>query len=126
MIDHTRPGRIPTSLPSKHGTGTHYRQLSAAAPVRRLPFGKLLSTLAACLVLSACLTPEQAAQRVARRQPTPAEVEQYNAMVRPEERIVCRNEIPMGSNIPVRRCRLISDIDETSLFHREQLRHALR
>jgi hypothetical protein len=58
--------------------------------------------------------------------PTPAEVEQYNAMVPPEERIVCRSEIPVGSNIPVRKCRLMSDIDETSTFHREQLRRALR
>ncbi len=60
------------------------------------------------------------------RPPTPAEVEQYNAMVQPEERIVCRTEIPIGSNIPVRKCRLAVDIDETSVFHREQLRRALR
>jgi hypothetical protein len=60
------------------------------------------------------------------RPPTPAEVEQYNAMVQPEERIVCRTEVPVGSNIPVRKCRLAVDIDETSLFHREQLRRALR
>jgi hypothetical protein len=79
-----------------------------------------------CLTLGACLTPEQAAERNTRRPPTPAEVEQYNAMVPPEERIVCRNEIPVTSNIPVRKCRLVSDIDETSLFHREQLRRALR
>lgn len=60
------------------------------------------------------------------RPPTPAEVEQYNAMVQPEERIVCRTEVPIGSNIPVRKCRLAVDIDETSVFHREQLRRALR
>ncbi|MDP2127196.1 MAG: hypothetical protein Q8K97_07435 [Pseudohongiella sp.] len=82
--------------------------------------------LVACLTLGACLTPEQAAERNARRPPTPAEVEQHNAMVPPEERIVCRNEIPVTSNIPVRKCRLMADIDETSLFHREQLRRALR
>lgn len=61
-----------------------------------------------------------------RRLPTPAEVEQYNASVPPEERIVCRSEIPVGSNIPVRKCRMAIDIDETSTFHREQLRRALR
>jgi len=60
------------------------------------------------------------------RPPTPAEVEQYNAMVQPEKRIVCRTEVPVGSNIPVRKCRLAVDIDETSNFHREQLRRALR
>jgi hypothetical protein len=46
--------------------------------------------------------------------------------VPPEERIVCRSEIPVGSNIPVRKCRMAIDIDETSTFHREQLRRALR
>ena len=57
---------------------------------------------------------------------SPAEVEQYNASVAPEQRIVCRSETPVGSNIPVRTCRLAIDIDETSTFHREQLRRALR
>lgn len=87
---------------------------------------KLLTSLLTGLLLTACLTPQEAAERATRRAPTPAEVEQYNAMVPPEERIVCRTETPVGSNIPVRKCRLVSDIDETSLFHREQLRHALR
>lgn len=90
------------------------------------PYKWLCTLIASCCLLSGCLTPEQAAERIARRPPTPAEVEQYNAMVPPEERIVCRNEIPVGSNIPVRKCRLMSDIDETSVFHREQLRQALR
>lgn len=85
-----------------------------------------LALLLACLLISSCITAEEASERAASRMPTPAEVEQYNAMVPPEERIVCRSEIPVGSNIPVRKCRLISDIDETSTFHREQLRRALR
>ena len=105
-------------------------QFTAGSHQKRFLTGKGVSRFASLLItsmmLSACLTPEQAAERATRRPPTPAQVEQYNAMVPPEERIVCRNEIPVGSNIPVRKCRLMSDIDETSLFHREQLRHALR
>lgn len=85
-----------------------------------------ISFLFICILTSSCITAEEASQRKASRMPTPAEVEQYNAMVPPEERIVCRSEIPVGSNIPVRKCRLMSDIDETSTFHREQLRRALR
>jgi hypothetical protein len=85
-----------------------------------------LALLFGCLLISSCITAEEASERVASRMPTPAEVEQYNAMVPPEDRIICRSEIPVGSNIPVRKCRLISDIDETSTFHREQLRRALR
>jgi hypothetical protein len=85
-----------------------------------------LALLFGCLLISSCMTAEEARERPASRMPTPAEVEQYNAMVPPEERIVCRSEIPVGSNIPVRKCRLLSDIDETSTFHREQLRRALR
>lgn len=88
----------------------------------------LLVALSLGLLLAACQStgePLQANEQQ-RRLPTDAEVEQYNATVPPEERIVCRNEIPVGSNIPVRKCRLIADIDETSHFHREQLRRALR
>jgi hypothetical protein len=78
------------------------------------------------LGLAACQSTSETQTTAQRRLPTDAEVEQYNATVPPEERIVCRNEIPVGSNIPVRKCRLIADIDETSHFHREQLRRALR
>lgn len=102
------------------------QQLRHPGPVVARKLRQLTAVMITCALLSACLTPEQAAERQGRRVPTPAEVEQYNAMVPPEERIVCRNEIPTGSNIPVRKCRLISDIDETSAFHREQLRRALR
>lgn len=84
----------------------------------------LLVGLTATVILSGCVAPGES--EPFRRLPTPAEVEQYNASVPPEERIVCRSEIPVGSNIPVRKCRLAIDIDETSTFHREQLRRALR
>lgn len=77
----------------------------------------------ALLLLAGCVAPGEGNFQ---RPPTPAEVEQYNAMVQPEERIVCRTEVPISSNIPVRKCRLAADIDETSVFHREQLRRALR
>ncbi len=88
----------------------------------------LVSTVLVFLV-SACATGQNDAvnrNTVERRLPTDAEVEQYNAQVEPKDRIVCRDEVPVGSNIPVRVCRLISDIDETSVFHRDQLRRALR
>jgi len=83
-----------------------------------------LAGLTMVVILSSCVAPGES--EPFRRLPTPAEVEQYNASVPPEERIVCRSEIPVGSNIPVRKCRMAIDIDETSTFHREQLRRALR
>lgn len=84
---------------------------------------RTLSALLVTLLSAGCVT---SGEGNFRRPPTPAEVEQYNAMVQPEERIVCRSEVPIGSNIPVRKCRLVVDIDETSAFHREQLRRVLR
>lgn len=95
---------------------------------QRLPFiGHGLSALVSVIVLTACASDTTTVQpRQVSRPPTPAEVEQYNASVAPEQRIVCRSETPVGSNIPVRTCRLAIDIDETSAFHREQLRRALR
>lgn len=60
------------------------------------------------------------------KKPTDAEVEQYNASVPPEERIMCRDETSVGSNIPKRICRLISDMEETSRFHRQELIRAIR
>ena len=57
--------------------------------------------------------------------PTDAEVEQYNARVAPEERIVCRLEKPVGTYIAKRVCRLQVDVDATSSLHRQQLRRVL-
>ena len=57
--------------------------------------------------------------------PTDAEVEQYNARVAPEERIVCRHENPVGTYIAKRVCRLQVDVDATSSLHRQQLRRVL-
>lgn len=83
----------------------------------------LLTALASCL-LAACASVNDPANTP--RLPTDAEVEQYNASVPPEEHIICRNEIPVGSNIPRRVCRYVRDLDETGTFHREQLRNVLR
>jgi len=74
--------------------------------------------------LAACVAPGESSS--SKRLPNDAEVEQYNAMVAPEERIVCRVETPIHSRIPQRTCRLVRDMQETSLFHREQLRQILR
>ena len=80
-------------------------------------------------LLTACVVPSDENQPVAgsglQRLPTDAEVEQYNASVDPDDRIVCHREIPVGSNIPKRVCRLVKDVQETSEFHREQLRRVL-
>ena len=57
--------------------------------------------------------------------PTDAEVEQYNARVAPEDRIVCRYEKPVGTYIAKRVCRLQVDVDATSSLHRQQLRRVL-
>ena len=61
-----------------------------------------------------------------RKLPSDAEVAQYNASVEPDERIVCRRETPVGTNVPRRLCRYIRDIEDTSRLHREQLRRVLR
>ncbi len=76
------------------------------------------------LALSACaISPTN---RVGPRLPTDAEVEQYNASVAPDERIVCRRETPTGSKIRRRNCRMIRDVEEISAFHRDELRRVLR
>ncbi len=89
--------------------------------MNQITFGLKLVFLLA--LLSACTTPEESNQR---RLPSDAEVEQYNASVAPEERIVCRTERQVTSNIPRRVCRYVRDVQETSSFHREQLRRVLR
>ena len=84
----------------------------------------MLVCLTAILLFSCAVPPGESQQ--ATRLPTDAEVEQYNAQVPPEERIVCREEVAVGTNIPQRKCRFIRDIEETSRFTREQLRNVLR
>jgi len=78
------------------------------------------------LLLTSCSSLTDDQPNTVRRAPTPAEVEQHNAVVPPADRIICRNEVPIASNIPRRVCRLARDVEETSTFHREQLRRALR
>jgi len=81
------------------------------------------------VLLTACAAVEpqpDVDQQAPRRLPTDAEVEQYNAQVDPDDRIVCRRETKVGTNIPRRVCRLVRDVRETSAFHREQLQRALR
>jgi hypothetical protein len=87
-------------------------------------FGKFaLITTCLALLASCAVEPEKSNPR---KLPTDAEVEQYNASVEADERIVCRAERQVRSNIPRRVCRLVRDIEETSAFHREQLGRVLR
>ena len=86
-------------------------------------FSTILASLAGILLLSACVAKPGG---YVRKLPTDAEVAQYNASVEPEERIVCRRETPVGTNVPRRMCRYIRDIEDTSRFHREQLKRVLR
>ncbi len=102
--------------------GRHIKKLVSRRGIRQRRVSSVLVVLTLAALVG-CVAPGEGNFI---RPPTPAEVEQYNAMVQPEERIVCRTEVPVGSNIPVRKCRLAVDIDETSVFHREQLRRALR
>ena len=87
---------------------------------RRGPYVLFLSFLVSCAG-----SPSEGPS-VVQRLPTDAEVEQYNAQVDPEDRIVCREEVPVGTNIPQRRCYLAREIEEVGRFHREQLRNVLR
>ena len=74
------------------------------------------------LVASCTVDPE----RQSKRMPTEAEIEQYNASVEPEDRIICRNEKPFGSRITQRVCRRSGKIDEISdLSQREWRRITL-
>ncbi len=86
-------------------------------------FSPISASLAGILLLSACAVKPGG---YVRKLPTDAEVAQYNASVEPEERIVCRRETPVGSNVPRRVCRYVRDIEDTSRLHRDQLKRALR
>ncbi len=89
----------------------------------KIPFKPLSLALVSALAAACAAEPGDSAPS---RLPTDAEVEQYNALVPPEERIVCRRERQVTSTIPRRVCRLVVDVEETSIFHREQLRRVLR
>lgn len=82
-----------------------------------------LAIFAGLSLLSACAVDPGG---YVRKLPSDAEVAQYNASVEPDERIVCRRETPVGTNVPRRLCRYIRDMEDTSRFHREQLKRVLR
>ena len=72
------------------------------------------------MVMTACVGPPGSVHQEIT--PTDAEVEAYNASVAPEERIVCRDEVPVGSHIPRRVCRLQAHMDSNSDVTRAELR----
>lgn len=78
----------------------------------------LAATALAASVLTACTMPE----RQESREPTEAEIEQYNASVVPEERIVCRMEKPVGTRISQKICRRAGNIEEVSALHQREWR----
>ena len=102
---------------------TKLRTYDALIQFARYKARRRVVLLGLILLLSSCALSQDSRQTT--RLPTDAEVEQYNAQVPPEERIVCREEIAVGTNIPQRKCRFLRDIEETSRFTREQLRNVL-
>ena len=89
-----------------------------------MPLKNAIALILSSAVLLGCVAGENSEPRA--ETPTDAEVEAYNARVDPDERIVCRDETPVGTFIPRRTCRLQADVDSTSTLHREQLRRALQ
>lgn len=85
---------------------------------------KLCGCLLIGMTLTACIGPAGSVHQ--KITPTDAEVEAYNASVSPEERIVCREEVPVGSFIPRRVCRLQAQVDSTSDEIRTELRRVLQ
>ncbi|MEQ8313437.1 MAG: hypothetical protein RL839_09755 [Gammaproteobacteria bacterium] len=87
---------------------------------------KILSTsefslplVALALVLAGCSVDPN---REAPRMPTDAEIEQYNASVEAEDRIICRDEKPVGSRISQRVCRRAGAIEEQSALSQREWR----
>jgi hypothetical protein len=70
----------------------------------------LITAAIAATTLVACTLPEREQQRM----PTEAEIEQYNASVEPDDRIICRDEKPVGTRISQRICRRAGTIEEVS------------
>lgn len=85
---------------------------------------KFLISIVLAAVLSACAINGE--RPPVRRVPTDAEVEAYNARVGPGEQIVCRREVPVGSHIPVRVCRLAAQMEDESALQRSELRRVLQ
>lgn len=84
------------------------------------------ATCLLCLLVFVTACANTADEEPRARPPTDAEVEAYNAQVPPDEQIICRREIPVGTFIPKRVCRLMVDVEDTSNLHRDQLRRVLQ
>ncbi len=78
----------------------------------------LITAALAASVLTACTMPE----RKETRMPTEAEIEQYNASVEPEDRIICRDEKPVGTRITQTVCRRAGYIEEVSALSQREWR----
>jgi hypothetical protein len=88
---------------------------------------KVIIAATALIALAACsATTPDTGPKVVYRLPTDAEVEQHNALVDPANRIMCRKETAVGSNIPERQCWVIRDLEAISELHRSELARVLR
>lgn len=80
---------------------------------------KLLALSIATIVLMGCAADME---RQTTRLPSEAEIEQYNAAVAPEDRIICRNEKPFGTRISQKVCRRAGAIEEVSALSQREWR----
>lgn len=58
--------------------------------------------------------------------PSDAELEQYNASVAPEDRIVCQKERPVGSRISEQVCRRAGDVELANFLSQRTWRRIIQ
>ncbi len=92
-----------------------------AAPRARMAarWGMICSAL---VLLQAC----NFSERESFSWPTDAELEQYNATVDPEDRIICAEETPVGTRIPQRTCRRAGNIEDTADLTQREFNRIIR
>lgn len=82
----------------------------------------ILFILITGFIFSGCATTPQDSSLIDINELSKKEIEAYNSNPNNTNKIVCKKEKPVGSNLPTRVCRMKASIDERSLSDQQELR----
>ena len=82
----------------------------------------LFTFLILTIFITSCVTVDDGKKTYTAEELSEEQILKYNARVKEDKRIVCRNEKPLGSNIAERKCYTVAELKKREENDKEQLR----
>ena len=82
----------------------------------------LFTFLILTIFITSCASVDDGKKTYTAEELSEEQILKYNAKVKEDKRIVCRNEKPLGSNIAERKCYTVAELKKREENDKEQLR----